>query len=346
MTLNQNIEQVRMDVERELSSSLYVKEVEAVKVKYLGKKSPIQQLMRLLKDMSEAERPLAGKLINDLKEQITVKCDGTLDRMLAKEEAERLQTEILDVTLPGRRRFLGRPHVVMQLLDQVIDILVGMGFSVQYGPDVETDYYNFEALNFAHDHPARDMQDTFYVGTEDGAKRLLRTHTSNTQVRVMEQNKPPIRIIAPGKCYRNEDVTARSHVLFHQVEGLYIDKNVSFADLMATLREFLQKLFDRPLKTRFRPSYFPFVEPGMEVDVECLHCNGQGCGTCKRSGWLEVLGAGMVHPQVLRNGGLNPEEYSGYAWGMGIERLLMIKCGVPDIRFFMENDIRFLRQFA
>jgi phenylalanyl-tRNA synthetase alpha chain len=246
------------------------------------------------------------------------------------------------VTLPGRRRFPGRKHVVTQVLDEMIDIMRGMGFSVQYGPDIDTDYYNFEALNFPPDHPARDMQDTFYVAPNV----LLRTHTSNIQTRVMETQKPPIRIIAPGKAYRNETITARSHVFFHQVEALYIDRDVTFADLLATMKEFLVKVFHESLEVRFRPSYFPFVEPGMEVDVRCLSCRGAGCGLCKNSGWLEVAGAGMVHPEVLKNGDIDPEVYTGFAWGMGVERLVLLKYGVNDIRMFTENDMRFLRQFC
>lgn len=224
----------------------------------------------------------------------------------------------------------------------MIEILVGMGFSVQYGPDIDSDYYNFEALNFAADHPARDMQDTFYISDNI----LLRTHTSNTQVRVMENNAPPIRIIAPGKAYRNETITARSHVFFHQVEGFYIDKGVTFADLFATLDEFYKKFFEADVKTRIRPSYFPFVEPGMEIDISCISCGGTGCNLCKYTGWLEVAGAGMIHPEVLKNGNIDPEVYSGYAWGMGVARLAMLKHGINDIRQFYDNDLRFLEQFT
>jgi phenylalanyl-tRNA synthetase alpha chain len=216
-----------------------------------------------------------------------------------------------------------------------------MGFSVQLGPDIDSDYYNFEGLNFPPEHPARDMQDTFYLTPQ----MLLRTQTTNIQLRTMESQKPPIRIIAPGKVYRNETITARSHVFFHQVDALYIDKGVTFADLLATLHEFLSRLFHQEVETRFRPSYFPFVEPGMEVDVRCLSCGGTGCMLCKYSGWLEVAGAGMVHPEVLKNGGIDPEVYSGYAWGMGVERIILLRHGVRDIRLFTENDMRFLEQF-
>lgn len=317
-------------------------DMEALKVKYLGKKGPIQNLMKLLKDISAPERPAFGKEINDLKEEVQLEIEKQEKQLIAQEEERQLDQEKIDITLPGRQRPKGRKHIVIQALDAIIDILIGMGFSVQYGPDIDTDYYNFEALNFPLDHPARDMQDTFYITPQV----LLRTHTSNVQVRVMEGHKPPIRIITPGKVYRNETITARSHVFFHQVEGLYIEKGVTFADLLATMQEFFQKLFQREVEVRYRPSYFPFVEPGMEVDINCLSCKGQGCHLCKHSGWLEVAGAGMVHPEVLKNGGIDPEVYSGYAWGMGVERVILLKQGVKDIRMFTENDLRFLEQFT
>lgn len=317
-------------------------DIENLKVKYLGKKGPIQNLMKLLKDLTPEQRPLFGKEVNDLKEMVSSHIDKQERQLIQTEENHQLVQEKIDITLPGRRRSIGRKHVVTQALDTIVDILSGMGFSVQYGPDIDTDYYNFEALNFPEDHPARDMQDTFYITPEV----LLRTHTSNVQVRVMEGHKPPIRIMTPGKAYRNETITARSHVFFHQVEGLYIDKGVTFADLLATMHEFFQKLFQREIQTRYRPSYFPFVEPGMEIDIGCLSCAGQGCQLCKHSGWLEVAGAGMVHPEVLKNGGIDPEIYSGYAWGMGVERMILLKHGVKDIRMFTENDLRFLDQFT
>jgi phenylalanyl-tRNA synthetase alpha chain len=227
-------------------------------------------------------------------------------------------------------------------MNEVLDVLSSMGFSVQYGPDIESDYYNFEALNFSKDHPARDMQDTFYLAPDV----LLRTHTTNAQVRIMEKTGLPIRVAMPGRAFRNETVTARSHIFFHQVDGLYIDKNVTFCDLLSTLEEFFFKLFKKKIETRFRTSYFPFVEPGMEADVRCIICEGGGCPVCKFTGWLEVLGAGMVHPNVLKAGGIDPEEYSGYAWGMGLERLVMVRHGIKDIRAFSENHLKFLRQFT
>lgn len=340
--MDQNIQSLHQEFSQQLKQAQSSADLENLRVRFLGKKGPVQGLMQELKTVPPEKRREVGKEINDLKEAITEALVSAQSTIADKELLNQLEDETLDVTLPGRRFFPGRKHPITEALEEVIDILVGMGFSVQYGPDIDTDYYNFESLNFAPDHPARDMQDTFYISSNI----LLRTHTSNVQARVMEQQKPPIRIIAPGKVYRNETITARSHVFFHQVEGVYIDKDVTFADLLATLRELFGKLFYPDIKLRFRPSYFPFVEPGMEVDISCLSCEGQGCGICKHTGWLEVAGAGMVHPEVLKNGDIDPEEYSGYAWGMGIERVLMLKRGVKDIRLFTENDLRLLRQFS
>jgi len=337
----QKIETLRQHFDEDLRSAGTLSLLENLKIKYLGKKGPIQDLMRGLKDVSAEERPNSGKLINDLKAHMESSVAEAHERLVSCEQNDRLAHETIDVTLPGRRRYPGRKHIITQALDEILDILIGMGFSVQYGPDIDTDYYNFEALNFAPDHPARDMQDTFYVSSNV----LLRTHTSNIQARVMETHQPPIRVIAPGKAYRNETITARSHVFFHQVELFYVDTDVSFADLQATMNEFLSKLFHEEIETRFRPSYFPFVEPGMEVDIRCLSCEGRGCSLCKHTGWLEIAGAGMIHPEVLKNGNIDPEKYSGFAWGMGVERLVLLKNGVNDIRMFTENDMRFLSQF-
>lgn len=340
--MHQKIEHLKKDFDADLQAAVSSADLENIKVKYLGKKGPIQDLMKALKEVPAEERPAVGKVINDLKEHMTLLVEETRPRLIAKEDTNRLQHETLDITLPGRRRYAGRKHVINQVLDEMIDILVGMGFSIQLGPDIDSDYYNFEALNFAADHPARDMQDTFYLSSD----MLLRTHTSNVQVRVMEAHQPPIRIIAPGKVYRNETITARSHVFFQQVEAIYIDKGVSFADLQVTMTDFLSKLFHAEVETRFRPSFFPFVEPGMEVDLRCLSCQGSGCSLCKHSGWLEVAGAGMVHPNVLKYAGIDAEAYTGFAWGMGVERLVLLKHGVKDIRMFTENDMRFLQQFT
>jgi len=339
--MSHTITQLKDEFEKDFAAVGSSSDLEALKVKYLGRKGPIQNAMKDLKDLTPEERPLFGKQVNELKEQITQRCEQLQLKLEQSEDTDRLSLEMLDVTIPGRKRFFGNKHILTKVMDEILDILIGMGFTVQYGPDIETDYYNFEALNMGEDHPARDMQDTFYIEP----KVVLRAHTTSIQARIMEAHKPPIRIISPGNVYRNETITARSHVFFHQVDPLYIDKGVTFADLLSTLKEFLTKLFNTNVEARFRPSYFPFVEPGIEVDIRCLRCEGTGCNLCKYTGWLEVLGAGMVHPEVLKNGGIDPEEYSGFAWGMGIERLVMLKHGVSDIRLYTQNDLRFLNQF-
>ncbi|KAG6559844.1 Phenylalanine--tRNA ligase alpha subunit [Candidatus Rhabdochlamydia oedothoracis] len=340
--MRDTISSIQKQFQSDLSQIKNSKDVELLKVKYLGKKGLIQHIMQQLKEVSKDLRPQIGKEINDLKEEILQLCQNGLESFLNVEQTKRLSEEKIDVTIPGRRRFIGRRHPLQLTLNKVIDLFCNMGFSVQYGPDIDSDYYNYEGLNFPPDHPARDTQDTFYI-TKD---LLLRSHTSNTQLRVMQEKTPPIRIIAPGTVYRNETISSRSHVFFHQIEGLYIDRKVTFADLLATMDEFWKKLFGPSVQTRFRPSYFPFVEPGLEVDIACTSCKAQGCRLCKHTGWLEVAGAGMVHPQVLRNANIDPEEYSGYAWGMGIERVAMLLYGVKDIRLFTENNLRFLNQFA
>lgn len=318
------------------------KDVEMLKVKYLGKKGPVQALMIHLSQVPQQERPLLGKEINSLKEEIAALCEKALEAFGQLEGAARLKEEAIDVTLPAQRRYLGRMHPISLMLEECIDIFIELGFSIQDGPHIDTDYYNFEGLNFPQDHPAREMQDTFYLSKEF----LLRTHTSNTELHVMQTHQLPLRVIVPGKCFRNETVSSRSHVFFHQIEGLYIDKGVSFSDLLATMNVFFDKLFKKSVTTRFRPSYFPFVEPGLEVDISCTACSGSGCRLCKHTGWLEVVGAGMTHPNVLRNGGIDPEIYSGFAWGFGIERIAMLRYGIKDIRQFSENDQFFLAQFA
>ena len=342
MSLPDLIGTLRKTFLEELHKSSSSKELEALKVKYLGKKGPVNGLMLELKNCPTDERPNLGKLINDLKEELTSHCDNSMARIEMEEMGRQLEAEWVDATLPGRANCKGASHPITQMIDRILSIFTDMGFSVQLGPDVDSDYYNFGALNFAENHPARDMQDTFYLGPD----LLLRTHTSNAQVRVMEKNTPPIRIVVPGRAFRNENISARSHVFFHQIEGLMIDQDVTFSDLLATLEEFLTKLLGEKVETRFRPSYFPFVEPGLEVDVRCTGCKGSGCRLCKHTGWLEILGAGMVHPNVLKNGSIDPEKYSGYAWGMGIERLAMLFSDIPDIRYFTWNDLRFLKQFS
>lgn len=342
MSLAEQLGALRLQFLEELRGAASSKDLELLKVKYFGKKGALAALMMELRHCTPDERPHMGKLINDLKEEVAAHCDNTLSRLEREEMEARMAEEWLDPALPGRRQPLGRAHPITQILDQVLEILKGMGFAIRLGPDVDTDYYNFGGLNFAPDHPARDMQDTFYIAED----LLLRTHTSNVQVHVMEKHSPPIRIAAPGRCFRNENISARSHVFFHQVEGIYIDRGVTFADLMATTEEFLTRLLGEKVEARFRPSYFPFVEPGLEVDVRCTTCRGKGCRICKHTGWLEVLGAGMIHPNVLKMAKIDPEEYTGYAWGMGIERLAMNFYDIRDIRTFTGNDLRFLEQFA
>lgn len=339
--LKNKLDDLKTTFETQLSQAESSKELEDLKVKYLGKKGPIQGLMPLLKDASKEEKPLLGKMINELKVYVEDSLAKAFNKISSLEQDKAIQEETIDITLPGRRSYLGSSHPIKQMLDEVAQILIQMGFSIQTSPEIESDYYNYGGLNYPEDHPARDMQDTFYLSND----LLLRSHTTSIQQRVMESYSPPIRIISFGKCYRNETITSRSHVLFHQVDGLYIDKGVTFADLLSTKKQLYSKIFNQEVELRVRPSYFPFVEPGMEIDIRCTSCDGQGCKLCKHTGWLEVCGAGMVHPEVLKQGGLDPEVYSGYAWGGGIERLFMLRHGISDIRLFTENDMRFLKQF-
>ena len=334
----QKLERLFQDEIKPLTSS---KDVEKLKVKYLGKKGPIQSLMVALKDCPSDQRPTLGKWINDLKQSISEKLDHLFLLHSKNEQQEKLFSEKEDMTLPGRKSSLGAVHPISQMIEEVLQILIQMGFSVQTSPEMESDYYNYGGLNYPEDHPARDMQDTFYLSKS----MLLRSHTTAFQQRIMQAYEPPLRVVSYGKCYRNETITARSHVLFHQIDGLYIDKNASFADLLTLKKELYSKIFKKEVKLRVRPSYFPFVEPGMEIDILCTSCNGCGCRLCKMTGWLEVCGAGMIHPEVLKQGGLDPEVYSGFAWGGGIERLFMLRHGISDIRLFTENDLRFLEQF-
>ncbi len=327
--------------QHDLSTATDSKEVEQLKVKYTGKKGPIQALMLELRNVDPGLRPQMGKVINELKGEIELLLQEAADGFLKAEAKAQLETEKIDISLPGKTRYLGHFHPIRLMMRELVDIMIGMGFSVQCGPEIDSEWYNFEGLNYPPDHPARDMQDTFYV-TEN---LLLRSQTSNVQLRAMEGRNPPIRVIAPGTVFRNENISARSHVFFHQIEGLYVDKNVSLADLFVTMEELWSKIFNESVEMRFRPSYFPFTEPGVEVDLRCTACKGKGCRLCKHTGWLEVSGAGMVHPEVLKNGGIDPHEYSGFAWGMGIERQAMLRYGISDIRMFTENDMRLLAQF-
>jgi phenylalanyl-tRNA synthetase alpha chain len=317
-----------------------INQLEQLRVQYLGKKGELTLLMQTLGTLSAEERPKAGALINAAKNAVQ---DALNARKALLEEAllaERLAAERIDVTLPGRGQASGGLHPVTRTLERVEQFFTHIGYRVAEGPEVEDDYHNFEALNIPGHHPARAMHDTFYFD----ARMLLRTHTSPVQVRTMESQQPPIRIVCPGRVYRcDSDITHSP--MFHQVEGLLIDEGISFADLKGTIEEFLRVFFEKPLGVRFRPSFFPFTEPSAEVDMQCVMCSGKGCRVCKQTGWLEVMGCGMVHPNVLRMSGIDPEKYSGFAFGMGVERLAMLRYGVNDLRLFFDNDLRFLAQF-
>ncbi len=313
--------------------------LENVKIKFLGRKGELTAILKGLGTLPKEERPKVGRLANKIKSTIEKALKEKLEFLLKSQKGPRL-IKGFDPTLPGRSLPLGHLHPITIVMDEVCKIFEKLGFFVAQGPEIELDFYNFEALNIPPDHPARDMQDTFYVDD----KVLLRTHTSPIQIRTMEKLKPPIRIIAPGKVYRcDSDVTHTP--MFHQVEGLMVDKDVSFAHLKGILTYFAQEIFHKDTKVRFRPSFFPFTEPSAEIDIQCVICKGDGCRVCSQTGWLEVLGAGLVHPEVFRHVGIDPQEYSGFAFGLGIERIAMLKYGINDIRLFYDNDLRFLQQF-
>ena len=317
-------------------------DLEQVRVKYLGRQGILTQFLRSLSSIPVAERPEVGRQANQAKAEIETLLGERLAELKAAERRHALESQRVDLTLPGRRPSPGTLHPLTLVQDEIIEIFLGLGFAVAEGPEVESDFYNFEALNIPRDHPARDMQDTFYL-SEDV---LLRTHTSPMQIRIMKAMRPPLRYIFPGRVYRRDIADASHSPVFHQVEGLAVDRNISMGDLKGTLELFAREMFGPRTTTRFRPSFFPFTEPSAEVDVRCFLCGGEGCRVCKQSGWLEILGSGMVHPQVLRNVGYDPEEVTGWAFGMGVERIAMLKYGIDDIRLFFENDLRFLTQFA
>ena len=318
-----------------------MKDIDDLKVKYLGKKGELTAILKEMGKLSAEERPIIGQMANDVRQNLEKMLDEAKVRLAAAEMAHRLEKEKIDVTMPGRARAEGHKHPMSIVTDEICSIFMGMGYEVAEGPEVEKDYYNFEALNIPKDHPARDEQDTFYINEEI----VLRTQTSPVQVRTMEQGKLPIRMIAPGRVFRSDEVDATHSPSFHQIEGLVIDKNVSFADLKGTLEVFAKELFGEETKTKFRPHHFPFTEPSAEVDVSCFKCGGKGCRFCKGSGWIEILGCGMVHPHVLEMCGIDPEEYVGFAFGVGLERIALLKYEIDDMRLLYENDIRFLKQF-
>ncbi len=316
-------------------------ELEQVRVRFLGRQGELTQLLRSLGALPPGERPLVGASANEAKRELEALLESRLEAARDAERVSERRGQRLDLTLPGRRPPRGTVHPLTRVHDEIVTIFAGLGFSVAEGPDIESDYYNFEALNIPADHPARDMQDTFYLP----GGLLLRTHTSPVQVRTMLAQTPPVRIVVPGRVHRRDVPDASHSPVFHQVEGLAVDRHVTMADLKGTLELFAREMFGPRSRIRFRPSFFPFTEPSAEVDVVCFLCGGEGCRVCKQSGWLEILGSGMVHPQVLRNVGYDPEDVTGWAFGMGIERIAMLKYGIDDIRLFYENDLRFLHQF-
>lgn len=324
----------------EIASVTTLTELQGVKSRYAGKKGLLTARMKGLAAVPPKERPAYGRLLNELKEFIEGEMRSREESLREDEKQRRLQAERLDITLPGKYTAFGRKHPINQVLSEIKDIFVSMGFGIEYGPEVELDYYNFEALNIPPDHPARDMQDTFYISDDV----VLRTHTSPVQVRVMERRRPPLRIIVPGKVYRC-DADISHTAMFHQVEGLMVDRDISFSHLKGVLELFIHSLFGKETPVRFRPSYFPFTEPSAEVDIGCIFCSGKGCRVCKTTGWIEILGAGLVNPKVFEMCGYGPEEYTGFAFGMGVERIAMLRYSIDDIRLFYENDLRFLEQF-
>ena len=335
------LEAIRQKIVVELQEAHDMQTLENIRVKFLGKKGELTAILKQMGKLSAEERPVIGQMANEIRAFIEDRISTRTAQLKNELMQQKLKDEKLDVTLPGKRHPLGKKHPLNLVLDEIEEIFLGMGFSIATGPEVELDYYNFEALNMPKDHPARDTQDTFYVSDNV----VLRTQTSPMQVRVMEKQKPPIRIIAPGRVYRSDAVDATHSPLFHQIEGLVVDKGITMADLKGTLEIFVKRLYGEDSVVRFRPHHFPFTEPSAELDCMCFNCHGEGCRLCKGEGWIEILGCGMVHPKVLSNCGIDPEVYSGFAFGMGLERLSMRRFNIDDMRLLYENDLRFLNQF-
>lgn len=325
----------------EISASENSAALEEIRVKYLGKKGELTTILRGMGSLSPEERPIVGKLVNEAKSEVEEKLEEAVRKIKEKEKNIKLSSEVIDISLPGKKNVIGKRHPLDLTLESMKEIFISMGFTVEDGPEVELDHYNFEALNIPKDHPARSEQDTFYINDNI----VLRTQTSPIQIRTMENQEPPIKMISPGKVYRSDAVDATHSPIFYQMEGLVIDKGVTFADLKGTLELFSKKMFGDKVVTKFRPHHFPFTEPSAEMDATCFVCEGKGCRVCKGSGWIEILGCGMVHPNVLRNCGIDPEVYSGFAFGFGVDRMVMLKYGIDDIRALYESDMRFLNQF-
>jgi phenylalanyl-tRNA synthetase alpha chain len=339
--LEEKIQAIAQQAKKLMEEAESLEALNDVRVKYFGKKGELIKVLRGMGSLSAEERPRIGQLANQVRAELEEYLNHRMTRVKNKELENRLAGERIDVTLPGTPLFLGKNHPLTRVQEQIEDIFLGLGFSIKEGPEIETDFYNFEALNIPKDHPARDMQDTFFTGPEV----LLRTHTSPIQIRTMEKSAPevPLKIIAPGRVYRRDDDATHSP-MFHQVEGLAVDTRITFADLKGVLQIFAREMFGPDTRTRFRPSYFPFTEPSAEVDISCVMCGGSGCRVCSRTGWLEILGCGMVHPRVLEVSGYDSEKYTGFAFGMGVERIAMLKYGIDDMRLLFDNDIRFLAQ--
>ncbi len=339
--MKEKLRQIRENALNAIENSEGLSNLNDVRVAFLGKKGELTAVLKGMKDVSPQDRPFVGQMVNETREAIEKKLEETKKKMEALELERKLKKEVIDVTLPAKKNRVGHGHPNTIALEEVERIFVGMGYEVVEGPEVEYDYYNFEALNIPANHPAKDEQDTFYINNEI----VLRTQTSPVQVRVMEQGKLPIRMIAPGRVFRSDEVDATHSPSFHQIEGLVIDKNITFADLKGTLQEFAKQLFGPETKVKFRPHHFPFTEPSAEVDVTCFKCGGKGCRFCKGEGWIEILGCGMVHPHVLEMSGIDPKVYSGFAFGVGLERIALLKYEIDDMRLLYENDDRFLKQF-
>ena len=339
--IQQDLERIREEAIRRLKEAAGPETVEKVRVEVLGKKGSLTDILKGMKNVAAEDRPKVGQMVNETRAAIEEAIRAKQQQMEEKIMAERLKRETIDVTLPAKELPAGHLHPNIVALRELEDIFIGMGYEVMEGPEVEKDYYNFEALNIPADHPAKDEQDTFYINGDI----LLRTQTSSTQIHAMEAGRMPIRMIAPGRVYRSDAVDATHSPTFHQVEGLVVDKGISFADLKGTLQAFSQALFGKDTRVRFRPHHCPFTEPSAEMDVSCFKCGGKGCSFCKQEGWIEILGCGMVHPHVLEMSGIDPKEYSGFAFGVGLERIALLKYGIDDMRLLYENDIRFLEQF-
>ncbi len=339
--MKEKLEQIKAAALVEIEAAANTADCEAVRVKYLGKKGELTAILKLMGGLSPEERPIMGQLVNTAKSELEAALTVKVNEMAAKANAQKLLAETIDITMPAKVSKAGKLHPLNTVLNDMIDIFQSMGFDVVDGPEVETDHYNFECLNVPADHPARDMQDTFYLAEN----LLLRTQTSAAQIRTMETRKPPIRVICPGRVFRADEVDATHSPVFHQIEGLVVDKGITMCDLKGVLEQFAQEIYGADTKVKFRPSFFPFTEPSVEVDVSCSECGGKGCRVCKGAGWIEILGAGMVHPNVLRSCGIDPEVYSGFAFGIGLDRLTTTRYKISDIRLLFENDKRFLDQF-